>query len=254
MNAHKFYIVLLSFNIVCILSIAQSNKVVGSTFHPNNEIQSLLRGLLSPNEAQMFSGSEDELSQNLSRLNDLAVGDSIKIVQELLYFSMQSKSMREGMLPGFIIKEMNISKDDIVRGLLTHLEDDEKSQKYAYNWLGGVDYDPKGSTPEFKHYEKIIKEKESNVPYSLIRYMYEKNADQALRSMANVYLDKADANILLKKTKDLESLSLRQEWWIKFYIAEKLRGNPALQSEIIINRIVTSTNSLILESISQMDN
>ena len=89
--------------------------------------------------------------------------------------------------------------------------------------------------------------------------MYAKSPESALSSMANVYLKKDEAKMLTDKINDtdeaecLDQLSQRSEWWVQFYVAEKIRQNPKLRSSTVIERLKKSRHFLVQEDIKEIE-
>ena len=224
-----------------------------SSFSPNKEAQALLSGLISPNEQQLLSGTEEQFRSKLTQLKNMAHGDVENLVPELLYFSTQAKGMREAMLAGVIIKELKITKENIANGVLPYLDSpDGKMRKQSHNWLGEVDAGRSGKEPDFGVYESIIRKRKGDVPKGLVRYMYAKSPESALSTMASIYLTRDRAEALMNEAGALETLSKRSEWWVNLYVAETMKRNPKLRSSVALEHLKKSEHPLVQEAIKEI--
>lgn len=252
-------VALLSVAVLRCEATAQENVSTNDIFSSNKDIQACLRGLVSPDDRHMFSGTEEEFQQQLTHLDNIVGRDHKTLVRELLYFSLHAKGMREAMLPGVVIHQLSISKDDIALGVLPFLDSKGKVQAKACNWLGEVDAGSLGNGPDFSHYETIIRKRKDSLPGGLVKYMYQKSPDRALSSLANVYLDKVEATALVDQVKSEDDtqavgrLSKRPEWWVQLYVVEKLCKNPKLRSTAILDRVKQSNNPLVKESVGKIE-
>ncbi len=236
---------------------------------PNEEAQSFLRILSSPdlNERKKLfpeGATESDLKEKLFELQSKA-GGAQKLVGQLFHYSLHAKSTREAMLPGFIIEQLRVSKDDQIRGLLPYLEsDDEHVLKKAYNWLGGIDHLGYNRSTckydfDFNQYENIIRQNKSGVPQGLVKYMYTRSSDTALLTMENVYLERDAAEVLQREvnSKDeaslLNALSKRPEWWIQLYVAEKMEQEPKLRDLELIEQLKKSSHTIVREVVKEIE-
>lgn len=240
---------------------AQQGGATNEVFTPDKAVQAFLGKLLSPNEQEMFAGTEEQFRAKLDQLEEMVGRDDQKLVSELLFFSMQAQTMREAMLSGVLIKQLHISKENLARGLLPYLDvKNDAVREKSHNWLGEVESSPSHKGPDFSHYEMIIREKKAaDVPCGLIKHMYAKSPDLALSTMANVYLKKNEAKALMEKAGDkdedkaVDLLSKRSEWWVHLYVAEKMKQNPKLRSPAVLGRLKKSEHALVKEAVQKID-
>jgi len=235
---------------------AQEVKPQDVSIQPNKEIQSLLKGLLSTNEHEMLSGTEEAFRGKLEQLRKLVKTDT-EIISQLLYFSIHAKGMKEAMLPGVIIEQMKIPKSEIATALLPIIETEDKTlREKTYNWLGGTDKTEDGQF-DFSCYESFLREKKENPPQGLIRYMYNRNPQTAVVTVARVYGKDVPESEVVAKAKSgvkesVEYFSARSEWWAHFYVAEIMKKNPELRDPEIIKKLEKDKHPLIQESLSTM--
>ena len=245
------------------MAFAQPNaKVI--PIKPNEKVQSFLHAMSSTNlleQQKLFPAgtTEEEFKKKLTELKEMAGGVQEFVVQ-LLYFRVHAKTTKEAMMPIVVIQRLEISQDDQVAGVLPYLETDNKSVlKESYEWLEGIDYNRKTRKYEFNRHEDTIREKKSDVPAGLVKYMYTKSPDSALSAMANVYLKKDEAKALMNEARDkdeakaLDLLSKRSEWWVHFYVAEKMRKNPKSRSSVVLDRLKKSKHPLVQKAIKEIE-
>ena len=231
------------------------------SIRPNEEVQSFLRILSSTNlqeRQEIFTtGTEEELRQKLTDIRKMCGGDR-GIVLQLLYFSAHANGMEQAMLPGFILERLAIPNAILVEVCLPLLEsEDEPTRRLAAKWLSRVDHVPKGGV-DFSRYESVLREKKQAPPQGLIRYMYSRSPEAAVLSMSRVYGDKAaEMDLAAKLERDpkdaLLSLADRPEWWVKLYVAEKMRKNPELRDPTILQRLERDSHPLVQEALEQIE-
>jgi len=238
---------------VVVLAVAQE---VNISIQPNKEIQSLLKGLLSTNEHEMLSGTEEAFRGKLEQLRKLAKTDT-EIVSQLIYFSIYAKGMKESMLPGVIIEQMKIPDSTFAEVGLPLLDSkDESMRKIAAKWLTRADHVSKGGV-DFSRYESILREKKDNPPQGLIRYMYNRNPQTAVATVARVYGKDVPESEITTKAKSgvkesVEYFSGRSEWWAHLYVATMMEKEPYLRTPELIKKLEQDTDPLVREKVSKM--
>lgn len=226
------------------------------SIQPNQEIQSLLKGLISTNEQEMFSGTEKAFRQKLEQLRALAKTDT-EMVSQLIYFSIYAKGMREAMLPGVIIEQMKIPDSTFAEVCLPLLDSkDESMRKTAANWLTRADHVSKGGV-DFSRYESILREKKDNPPQGLIRYMYSRNPQAAVLSVAHVYGQDVPESEVAAKAKSgvkesVNYFSGRPEWWAHLYVATMMEKEPYLRTPGLMEKLETDTDPLVREKVTKL--
>lgn len=154
-------------------------------------VQTAIRGLLSTNANEMFSGTEEAFRERLNRVRKLAGGDA-ELVLQLVYFSSHARNMREAMIPGVIIEQLKIPKTTITTAVLRLLEaKDKATREEAANWLAEADKSSSGKGADFGRYTTLLREGQPSHHLGLIGYMYERDPHAALLTLANVYGNKA---------------------------------------------------------------
>ena len=239
---------------------AQPEILTNVVLQPDETIQTFLRTLLSSSEQEMFSGTKEEFRVKLSHLQDMAGGDTNKLVSQLLCFSIHAETMREAMLPGVLVQQLGISKESIVRGLLPYLDaKDARTREKSRNWLGEVESNPLSKVPDFTPYEIIIRERKKDIPQGLIEHMYATSPDATLLNLAIVYLDKDEAKTLVNQVKAEDEaqavarLSKRPEWWAKLYATEKMKQNPKLRDPELMKQLKKSRNPVVSATIQEIE-
>lgn len=224
---------------------------------PNPEIQLFLKGLLSANPNEMFSGNEEIFRSNLARLRELTGNDNEFLIRQLLLFSVDAKEMKDAMLPGVIIEQLNIPDSAIITGSLSFIDAGNEQQKStAWNWLGGTDRAKDGGI-DFSHYERILRERSTDKAAAIIDYMFNREPRAAVLSMARVYGDNAGeaelaATIKCDPTSVLQSLADRPEWWAHLYVATVLEKDSFLRTPELLEILEKDTNPIVQEKVSKL--
>jgi hypothetical protein len=197
--------------------------------------------MLSEDERKMFDGTDEgRLYETFDELLDLVGGDRKRLVGQFLYFMVNAKEMREGMLPPALMNLMEIPRRDIALGLLPFLDAaDSKLRKEAWSYLtGGVESDPVTHERTFTVYRGILGDFGFDRFPSLVPHMYKQDPELGLRTVAEVISGEKGASQLLDRDiqrdpETLRRLASRPEWWIRLYAAAVLTQEPALGEDVL---------------------
>lgn len=187
----------------CLTSQETATETEGKTslkklFDPNKKVQTLLKSFIDKDGKGFVPRSKEAWNNKLSKLRKSIEGGQKKLVSELLYFLISAQGMREAMLPGVIIDKIELSRIDLLKGLIPYIDVDHKTVRdHVKNLLKAVeDNDENSQTPDFKPYELFLREKKSDIPLSLVQYMYRRHASKSLKIMVKIYNDKLNAKQL----------------------------------------------------------
>ncbi|MFO7534754.1 MAG: hypothetical protein R6X19_03570 [Kiritimatiellia bacterium] len=234
----------------------QSDRPSGRIIVPNIEIQSYIRSLISTNRQMMFEGTEESLSDRLKILRKMA-GKETDLAMQLMYFSTHTEDEREAMLPGFILQQLAISNAVFAEVCIPMLDsEDEPTRQLGADWLTRADHVSKGGV-DFNRYEPILREQNQNPSQGLIRYMYWRNPEAALFSMARIYGDKAAETNLIEQLKGNKKIVLplfvdRPEWWMRLYVVEMMGKHPQLRDPVILKKLEQDADPLVREKASKL--
>ena len=241
--------------LVSLPTFAQSSKSENRSIEPNAQIQSYLRALISTNQQVMFDGTEESLSERLTQLRKMA-GQDTNLAAQLMYFSDHAEGEREAMLPGVILEQLAIPNTVFAEVCLLLLDaEDEPSRRLGAEWLTRADHVTGGGV-DFSQYENILRIEKGAAPQGLIRYMYQRNPQAAVVSVARVFEAPASEVVEAKaKSGGKESTTYfagRSEWWAQLYVAEVMRKEPTLRNAKLIEQLKTSTNELVREAVKKI--
>ena len=242
----------------------------------HKEVHEIIAGMLDSNEQGTLK-SEEDLKERLERAMKLIGNDKSKFVSELVCFTTIPKhDVGSSMLHVGLIQYMKISREEIFYGVLScMLSENESIRKQAYRWLedGWFAIDEDKNLP-FPFYEKMfIKDINTQFP-GLVDHMYSKSPEQALSTMANVYMTKEESAELMRqvrttpawKTKPwgfsdndivgdpqtMATLSRRSEWWILLYVAKRMQKNSQSFSEEALTNLKKCQHPLVVQTVAAM--
>lgn len=227
---------------------------------PNQEVQSFLHSLSSTNlqeRQKLFStGTKEELHQKLIDLQKIAGGEK-EIVLQLMYFHSYANGMEEAMLPGFVLDQLAITNSiffDVCLPMLT--SEDESTRQLGTKWLTRADHVPKGGV-DFSRYESILREKKQNPPQGLIRYMYGRDPQAAVVTLARVYGKDVPESEVTAKAKGSVKESVdyfvgRSEWWAHLYVATMMEKEPYLRTPELVKKLEQDTDPLVREKVTKL--
>ena len=227
---------------------------------PNQDVQSFLHGLSSTNlqeRQKLFStGTKEELRQKLFDIQKIAGGEK-EMALQLMYFHSHANGMQEAMLAGFVLDQLAITNSIFFDVCLPMLDsNDESTRELAADWLTRADHVSKGGV-DFSRYESILREKKDNPPQGLIRYMYNRNPQTAVATVARVYGKDVPESDVAAKAKSgvknsVEYFSARPEWWAHLYVATMMEKEPYLRTPELIKKLEQDTDPLVREKVSKM--
>jgi hypothetical protein len=187
---------------------------------------------------------EQALAPILAKLKELGGTDYSQLVPQLLYYSMRATDVREGMAAAVIVDRLRISKEQQLRAVTPYLSTgDPQLQRELRNMLSGIDGGSATQAPDFGRYTELLRERKDDPPPVLVAHMIETAPDQALAVLAELYV--ADyqarrsllANAASRSNGALERLAEHDAWWVRLYVAERLKEDPSLQTPALKKRL-----------------
>jgi hypothetical protein len=251
------------------------------TIQPHPEVQRHIQRALN-------AGDEHELREQLEVLQRQAGKDQQTLIRQLLYYSIHGRDqegrhdVREAMALGIIGKQLEIEDTRMVMALLPYLDArDPAIRKAVRGALPAVEAPSRAvHPPSFSFYQTILESrvrKRQDLPYGLVRYMYERHPGSALLAMMRVFysrdqqkeskavlwaehvvaetLWKQQHGFLEKGQSDpqavaqLENLSKHDAWWARLYVAHVLRRHPEFRSGEIVERLKNDEHELVREAL-----
>jgi len=252
-------LLLAKLSIVWVASMAfagSSGMAAGNAIVPNAAVQSALQALISTNNTQMFSGTEEEFQARLEQLRNLA-GQDKDLVEQLLYFHTRVTNEREAMLLPVIVEQLAISNETFAEVGLSLIDaEDAATRKLAFGCLTRTDRNSNGDI-DFGRFETILREQKQNPPRGLIRYMYDRDPQAAVIAIARVYgKDISEPEISAKAAGNIkESIDYfagRSEWWAHLYVAAMLEKNSFLQTPDLMKRLEGDQDPLVREILARL--
>ena len=185
--------------------------------------------------------TEEGLSGPLILLKATGGADFRDLVPQLLYFSMRATDVREGMAAAVIVDRLRITKEQRLRAVVPYLATrDAALQRELRNLFGDIDGGSASQAPDFTPFAPLLRGA-GDPPVALITYMMETAPDQALAALADAYLADPDARRALlagpRASADLERLAHHDAWWVRLYVAERVRQDPNLQTPPLMQRL-----------------
>ncbi len=225
---------------------------------PDPKVQAFINGILSTNQLEMFAGTEDQLQKKLAQLQDMVGGDHKKLVEQLFCYRVNAKGMRQALLPMVIMKQLGVSDDTLVQGTVPYLESsDAHVKKEASEWLRGTDKDRATREHDFGRYKSLLEKNKPSVPSGLIQYMFDRDPQAAVVTVAQVYdPDVSESEVAAKaKSGTKESVNYfadRPEWWAHLYVAETMKKQPQLRDAAILKKLEKDDNPLVKEKVAEI--
>ena len=238
----------------------------------NKKVHAFLSSMAQQDPEGYTFKTREEFAERLKELEELVDHDNVKLTQELICYKSQAKGVAEGMLPAIIFNSIKIPQEDIFWGVMPLLDSrDMKKRKEAYQALE-IFQNAEDCQIDFSFYEEMLKKHGEKIPMALIDHMYSKSPEQALSTMANVYMTKEEAADLMRQVKTERitpsrfcddrdiivdpqaalSLSKQPEWWIRLYVAKRMQKSSQPLPPDILCELKKCEHPLVVQAVSAM--
>lgn len=225
---------------------------------PDPLIQSAIRGLVIRESGEAFM-------DHLGVLREESGESFERLIPQLIYHSIRSKSTREGMVVPFIIDQLGIRDQHLVAALIPYLGTrDPQVERAVRNWLAGTEDRSYPRGPDYSQYRAFIAFKVQNgeePPRGLVQYMYRAEPGLAMLTFMRAYglagrkeakpilwAEHLVADVLWKwkhgflkrgvvepeAVEALWDLSDHPRWWARLYVAEIMRQHPPFRTDELI--------------------
>ena len=204
------------------------------------------------------ANTEDERQQYLNALSNSAGSHYEKLIPQLLIYEREAKDIKHGMAAGLVVSRLQIPLPDIVCAIAPFLDTTNIVQRdQVRNWLMAMDEGAADSRPNYDNYELLLKRNSAHENKALILYMYDRDPQVAVVSMAQVYgPEGADSEIAVKSQSDakksVDYFAERPEWWAHLYVASFLEQDPLLRTPELMEILEKDTHPIVQEKVSKL--
>lgn len=234
---------------------------------PDPAMQASLRGVLGASSAEDQRRMLEALRAKAGQAHEL-------LVPQLFWFSQQATDTREAMLLGFVLAELRIPAEHVVRALAPMLEADDRALRAA---LGNVlcEYEHRSIErgADFTPYRALL---EQGLAPGLVRHLYATDPGAALLAVARADVrDPAELRALLwaehavadalwklrhgflapgelaraapEALAQVEFLARHPRWWARLYAAQIAGQEPAMVPEARLEELRRDEHPLVRE-------
>lgn len=241
--------------------------------NPLMNYQSAIANLKSASDTESF----DRQAKDLARLG---ADQGLTFVEQLLHYHAQNQGdPATSGLVGRALESSRLSKVQIVRAVVTHLENvDPIVVSLTRDWLRGYEDHSVTRPPDFSIYRDLIEEAVRagrDAPTALVRHMYQSDPGTAFLTMIRgmqlrdpgeikplLWGEHVVAELLWKRrygfvesravdpavTAELEKLSRHSEWWVRLYVVECLNRHPELAAHGMRDRLTTDRDERVRDA------
>lgn len=228
---------------------------------PDAKVQSLIEKVVAPVSAEdiriFWQDGKKSKEAYFQELRNAAGGRDQNLVLQLMSYHSRATNMQQTAAVGFIIDQMNIPKTTFADVCLPLLDsEDESTRRLGSDWLTRADHNPQGGR-DFSRYENILRDRKQNPPQGLIRYMYWRDPQAAVETVARVYgQDVPEAEVAAKAKsgakKSVDYFVGRPEWWAHLYVAAMMETEPYLRTPELLKKLEQDDNPLVREKVSKL--
>jgi hypothetical protein len=220
--------------------------------------------------------------QEIQTLKD-SIADKGEIVKQLAIFAATPGDEQRPLMTNAILQLLDLPPKIVIRVLAPYPNADNPNlRSFVRDWFqahdnAGTDVSPLDQIryEDYKTYLRGLLNTRQEVPPAFVEYIYERSPDRAL--FVFYYATKWERGkepdillaehivsnaIWLKKNKfddrfqmalpeataELAKLAKREEWWIRYYVAEIMRRYPDLRQPDILQQLSTDNNALVSKS------
>lgn len=240
------------FRAICItLATIFLQSAKGKDIEPDQPIFAAISGAVDSN-------TEVDRQKYLTALLNGAGPHYEKLIPQLLVYERQAQDMKHGMAAGLVVSLLQIPSADIVSAMLPYLDTTNTIQRdQIRNWLMGMDEGPAGSKPNFRDYEFLMKSNSAMDNKSLILYMFDRDPQTAVISIAKVCGQEVPESEVADKAQSGEKEAVdyfaeRSEWWAHLYVVKMMEEAPHLRTPELLEILEKDTNSIVQEEVSRL--
>ncbi len=223
------------------LSVAERRAAALETIAPDATMQQAIGRVAG-------ATSEAELSGPLIILKAKGGEEFATLVPQLLYFNMRATDVRAGMAAAVIVDRLHVSTAQQLRAVAPYLDThDAALQHELRSVFDNADGGSAAEAPDFTPFAPLLRGG-SDAPVVLITYMLETAPDQGLPMLADAYVaDPAARRTLLADARaaELERLAQQETWWVRLYVAARLKQDPRLQTPALMQRLREDPNPAV---------
>jgi len=179
--------------------------------------------------------------------------------QVVLYMRFGAKSEERGYGAMGMLNKLNVDKATRIKAILPQLDaSDAELRNIAVHLLRSTDKDKAHAEGvNFDAYEQVLRENPSNQPTALIGYMYDRDPQMAVKSIARVYAtDVAQAEVAAKASigakESVDYFAARSEWWAHLYVLAMMEKEPYLRTPDLVKKLERNDNPLVREKVSKL--
>ncbi len=185
-------------------------------------------------------------------------GDKEVLFQQVvLYMRFGAKSEERGYGAMGMLSKLNVDRTTKINAILPQLDaSDAELRNIAVQLLRSIDKDKaRAEGVNFDAYEQVLRENPRNQPMALISYMYDRDPQAAVKSIARVYApDVAQSEVVAKASigakESVDYFAARSEWWAHLYVVAMMEKNPSLQTPELVKKLEEENNPLVREKLS----
>jgi hypothetical protein len=215
----------------------------------------------------------------VARVRQLDSANRAELVRNLIFFTLDAQTTREGMVAGAVVKELTIPPRDVIDAVIPLLDTrDDKLKAQAANILGGYEDRSADRPPNYSVYREIIESADradEPLPRGLIAHILATYPGHGLLTVARaLHLGERNhaelrrvvwaehvvadaiwqrqngfaggaADVNTEAVAQLGILSENEAWWVRLYVAEILRQHPAFRSVQLIDKLHADEDPLV---------
>ncbi|MEZ6083696.1 MAG: hypothetical protein R3E58_07075 [Phycisphaerae bacterium] len=264
---HRLLLVAMCACIASIPAIASDADKAAVTTNP--ETQALLDEFASANDASARESLWEQLRQS-----DRA--DRVSLIQQVTLFASDAKSTRAAMVAGAVIKEFDMTGEEVVAALVPMMTaDDSALQKQIKGTLAEFEDQSASRPPDFSMYRVIIANElreGRDAPAALVEHMYDVDPSTALLTMMRasqmreptklreiLWAEHVVSDSIWKSThgfiernavtsqatEQLDQLAHHPSWWARLYVPAVMKRYPALKSATLLEDLQSDQNESV---------
>lgn len=201
--------------------------------------------------------TQDEGLAAIRQLEQAYTNKSFLVQQVMLYLRFKANTEERGYGAVVILNKLDVDKTTKIKAAMPQLDaTDAQLQKIASDVLRSADKDNSHADgTDFSLYDGILRETPITPPAALVRYMYDRNPQAAVVTVARIFGQNVPETEVAAKAKggvkeSVDYFAGRSEWWAHLYVAAMMEKEPYLRTPELVKKLEQDDNPLVREKLS----
>lgn len=249
---------------ICRSESVESNAVIRFNHDAQLEIMTTVELVSTTNFAQIAESPKGAVKRIVSDLLNSNICSSEQMLVQLVLACINEEDTQGYTKKLITIRSLlgyalvDTPPEEIVTGIAPYYEatKNEQLKKGLGDILDMVSVRNGRHRPDYKAFIQYIDKNKLDPPKQLAGYMFRLNSDKALAELHKLYMPTKSMSAEYKagnSVKGINEVAAGGQWWEELYAAEKMRQNPKLRNQKLIEQLKNSNHEIVRDTIQAID-